>query len=339
VVWVNESDHLQLIARDEAGDFKAMLALLHLAFEAVVLGLKRLIEADSGNLVDKVFAENIRLGVVTCCPSHIGSGMTASVRMSLPKLGRRNQAEAVLEVVRECRCRVSWVGGSAEVTHTRGAGVLEYELVRDVIECANLLAEREDELDHSTEDEAMQSDVPKDVAMQSDVPEDEDMQSDTPERIEKSNTEIIFSGDNSKIVAVKPQMKRSFVMEKSNTDIALVTLKPQVEHSALIEAVLRHESVLRRELLALPFMHIVLLSEDSVGPWILNLLDDPKVRDSVADYLVEASRVAEGDKQLVDALAKELGKLHNFLPRLLKLSDNLQERAVNADIVMQVRYC
>ena len=112
----------------------------------------------------------------------------------------------------------------------------------------------------------------------------------------------------------------------------------QVEHSALIEAVLLLNPVQRRQLLTLPFVHAVLQSKGSVGPWILNLLDhhDVPVRDSIADYLVEASKLEDGE--LVNALSRELGKLPFFLPRLLKLSDKLQERAVSARVVMQVCY-
>jgi len=173
---------------------------------------------------------------------------------------------------------VEWDEDSAEVTHSRSGGVIEYELVRDVIECGNILSDREDLLD--------------------DLPESEVMSVEKFESTEKSAS--------------------------------------QVAHSALIEAVLSLPPEKRRQLLPLPIVHATLLSKDSVGPWILDLLDDQdeRVRDSIADYLVEASRLEDGE--LVSALSRELGKLPFFLPRLLKLSDKMQEHAVSASVVMQV---
>ena len=74
IVWVNEEDHLRIISMKKGSDlseiFVALRDLLD-TFESVN-GIK--------------FAYSQRFGVVTSCPSNIGTGMRASIHIQLPNL-------------------------------------------------------------------------------------------------------------------------------------------------------------------------------------------------------------------------------------------------------------
>ncbi len=78
--WVNEGDHLRIIAMEPGGDVKACFARLSAGIAAISAGV--VAEAK----VQEAFMVHPVLGNVTCCPSNLGSGLRGSVHMRMPVL-------------------------------------------------------------------------------------------------------------------------------------------------------------------------------------------------------------------------------------------------------------
>ena len=145
--WVNEGDHLRIISMEMGGDVRGVFARLSAGAKAIEDGVR----AISG--VDDVFMMHPKFGAVTCCPSNIGTGMRGSVHIMVPKLIK---AIGFDEIDRLCRARNCQARGSTgehsevvdriDVSNWRRIGLPEYELVEDMIKCANFLAEEEDKL-------------------------------------------------------------------------------------------------------------------------------------------------------------------------------------------------
>lgn len=72
IVWINQEDHIRVIAKDEGGDIGKAYELMIIGIESLAHQLK--------------FAHDSRLGYLTTDPANLGSGITATVRMKLPTL-------------------------------------------------------------------------------------------------------------------------------------------------------------------------------------------------------------------------------------------------------------
>merc|ERR1712139_378540 len=90
-------------------------------------------------------------GSLTCCPSNIGTGMRGSVHILVPKLIESIGFEAIDKLCRERNCQARGSSGEhsavvdrIDVSNWRRIGFPEYQLVDDMIQCANFLAEEED---------------------------------------------------------------------------------------------------------------------------------------------------------------------------------------------------
>lgn len=75
LVWINEEDQLRIISMQQGSDFGAVFSRLARASEEIEKVVK--------------FAQNEKLGYLTSCPTNIGTGMRASVHISLPNLGEK----------------------------------------------------------------------------------------------------------------------------------------------------------------------------------------------------------------------------------------------------------
>lgn len=147
VNWVNEGDHLRIISMQQGGDVKAVFSRLSRAAAAIENGVRQITGQED------VFMMHPKFGAVTCCPSNIGTGMRGSVHILVPKL---IEAIGFEEIDKLCRARNGQARGSSgehsevidriDVSNWRRIGLPEYELVEDMINCANYLAEREDAL-------------------------------------------------------------------------------------------------------------------------------------------------------------------------------------------------
>ena len=74
IIWVGEEDHLRIMAMKKG-------AVLNVVFD-------RLKEAlDTINAIEGLeFAHSEKYGMITSCPTNLGTGMRASVLMQIPKL-------------------------------------------------------------------------------------------------------------------------------------------------------------------------------------------------------------------------------------------------------------
>ena len=144
LVWVNEGDHLRVISMENGGDVKAVLARLNRAVTAIETKLKTL----TGRAT--VFMSDPVLGMITCCPSNLGTGMRASVHCIVPKLIDQLGFEKIDEVAHTMNCQARGTMGEhsevvdrIDVSNWRRLGFPEYELIQDMIRCINKLAQME----------------------------------------------------------------------------------------------------------------------------------------------------------------------------------------------------
>jgi protein-arginine kinase len=145
--WVNEGDHLRIISMEMGGDVKAVFSRLSAGAKAIEDGVREI----SG--VEEVFTMHPKFGAVTCCPSNIGTGMRGSVHILVPKLIEAIGFEEIDRLCRERNCQARGSSGEhsevvdrIDVSNWRRIGFPEYELVEDMINCANFLAMEEDKL-------------------------------------------------------------------------------------------------------------------------------------------------------------------------------------------------
>ena len=147
VNWVNEGDHVRIISMQNGGDVKAVFARLSAGAKAIEDGVR----AATG-VEGEVFMMHPKFGAVTCCPSNIGTGMRGSVHILVPKLIASIGFEAIDKLARERNCQARGSSGEhsavvdrIDISNWRRIGYPEYELVQDMINCANFLAQLEDE--------------------------------------------------------------------------------------------------------------------------------------------------------------------------------------------------
>lgn len=148
VNWVNEGDHLRIISMERGSDVKAVFSRLSAGVAAIEAGVRKVTGRAEGN---DIFATHPRFGSVTCCPSNLGTGMRGSVHILVPKLIVKIGFEAIDGLARERNCQARGSSGEhsavvdrIDISNWRRLGVPEYELVGDMIACANFLAAQED---------------------------------------------------------------------------------------------------------------------------------------------------------------------------------------------------
>jgi len=91
--WVNEEDHVKLISRLPSSDLGAAFHLLCSAEVSLVDSLKERAHT---------FAWTDRLGFLTSCPSHLGTGLSAEVHVRLPVLGQQSGFQALCQRFSVC---------------------------------------------------------------------------------------------------------------------------------------------------------------------------------------------------------------------------------------------
>ena len=150
VVWVNEGDHLRIIAMEKGCGVQSVFRRLAVGLHAIERGIRRAMRAA---VHAPVFLVHPKFGTVTCCPTNIGTGLRASVFIEIPKLLGKLGLHGVDEFARAHNCQARGAAGEftaatdkVDLSNWRRVGVPEYELVQDMIECANFFAEEEDKL-------------------------------------------------------------------------------------------------------------------------------------------------------------------------------------------------
>ncbi|XP_057303025.1 arginine kinase-like isoform X2 [Hydractinia symbiolongicarpus] len=145
LLWINEGDHLRIISMEKGGDVKRVFERLARGAKAIEEGLKKITQKED------VFMSDPMLGMVTCCPTNLGTGMRGSVHILVPKLIKSMGFEKIDELARTMNCQARGSTGEhsevidrIDVSNWRRLGFPEYVLVQDMITFANKLAEMED---------------------------------------------------------------------------------------------------------------------------------------------------------------------------------------------------
>ena len=145
--WLNEGDHLRIISMEQGGDVLNVFTRLSEGAKMIEEGIKKETGEADAFMMHPIF------GSLTCCPSNIGTGMRGSVHILVPKLIASIGFDAIDKMCRERNCQARGSSGEhsavvdrIDVSNWRRIGFPEYELVHDMIKCANFLAEEEDKL-------------------------------------------------------------------------------------------------------------------------------------------------------------------------------------------------
>lgn len=152
VLWVNEGDHIRIISMEKGGDVVRVMSRLAKLAHAIETGIANVTGEDAKD----VFMCDPVIGMVTCCPSNLGTGLRASVLMKIPHLLAKHGFKKVDEIALEMHCQVrgsfgehSEVGDFVDVSNRRRLGVPEAELVQDMIRFVNKLDVMEAEAEAS----------------------------------------------------------------------------------------------------------------------------------------------------------------------------------------------
>ncbi|CAN0239822.1 unnamed protein product [Pylaiella littoralis] len=101
IIWVGEEDHLRIMCMEPRG------TVLNEVFDRLQVVLK-VVESIEGI----EFAESPDYGVVTSCPTNLGTGMRASVHLALPKLTQGGSDDSrVKAVTKPLALSVRGIGG------------------------------------------------------------------------------------------------------------------------------------------------------------------------------------------------------------------------------------
>lgn len=131
---------------EKGGDVKSVFDRLSRGVGAVEENLKKITGKD------KVFMSDPVVGMITCCPSNLGTCMRGSVHILLPKLIEKLGLEGIDKIAREMNCQARGSSGEhskvidrIDISNWRRLGFPEYQLAEDMIKCANILAKMEDD--------------------------------------------------------------------------------------------------------------------------------------------------------------------------------------------------
>lgn len=146
LLWLNEGDHLRIISMEQGGDVKSVFSRLARGVAAIENGIVKI----TGN--KRAFLCDDHLGMITCCPSNLGTGLRGSVHIVLPALFKNQGLKALDSKVREMGCQVRGTFGehteivdTCDVSNFHRIGRPEYELVQNMIDCVNKLVQMEKE--------------------------------------------------------------------------------------------------------------------------------------------------------------------------------------------------
>ncbi|XP_064169028.1 creatine kinase U-type, mitochondrial-like isoform X1 [Anguilla rostrata] len=143
LVWVNEEDHTRVISMEKGGNMKQV-------FERFCKGLKEV----EKQILEKgwEFMWNEKLGYILTCPSNLGTGLRASVHITLPHLSKDPHFPKILENLR-LQKRGSGgedtvvANGIFDISNQDRMGRSEVQLVQLVIDGVNYLIDCEKKLE------------------------------------------------------------------------------------------------------------------------------------------------------------------------------------------------
>jgi creatine kinase len=140
-IWINEGDHFRFMVLTPGSDMNHVLDKLNRAVAACGSALAE----QTGNSTP--YAQHPILGMVSCCPSNLGTGCRASVHMSLPHLVKAVGFEGVKKLVWPKNCQARGSGGETDssdvsridISNRRRLGFSEVQLCDDMINGANFI--------------------------------------------------------------------------------------------------------------------------------------------------------------------------------------------------------
>jgi protein-arginine kinase len=142
LVWVNEEDQLRIISMQKGADIKGVFDRLARGIAAVEASLKK--EAN------KKFQFHEKFGYIHSCPTNLGTGMRASVHVTLPgwhKKGVPALKKRCEELAVQPRGTRGESGGhiddTYDISNKHRLGYTEVELVQNMIKAVNKLQEED----------------------------------------------------------------------------------------------------------------------------------------------------------------------------------------------------
>eukprot|EP00604_Paraphysomonas_vestita_P001861 CAMPEP_0174821358 /NCGR_PEP_ID=MMETSP1107-20130205/7062_1 /TAXON_ID=36770 /ORGANISM="Paraphysomonas vestita, Strain GFlagA" /LENGTH=445 /DNA_ID=CAMNT_0016038287 /DNA_START=96 /DNA_END=1433 /DNA_ORIENTATION=- len=148
-MWINEGDHLRVMVMIQSSDLVGVLRKLERGVRAVEQG----IIAATGT--SEPFARHPILGMITCCPTNLGTGCRASVHMNIPHLVNTIGLHGIDKICEENKCQARGSTGEfsdvtqdarVDISNRFRLGYSEVQLVEHMINTANKLAELEQKL-------------------------------------------------------------------------------------------------------------------------------------------------------------------------------------------------
>merc|ERR1712042_347997 len=141
LTWVNEEDQLRIISMQKGGDVRGV-------FERLARGIKA-VEESIHNACQKKFMLDPRYGYIHSCPTNLGTGMRASVHVTLPGWNKAG-IEALKKRCEELGVQPRGTRGESgghiddtyDISNKHRLGYSEVQLVQNMIDSVNkLLAE------------------------------------------------------------------------------------------------------------------------------------------------------------------------------------------------------
>ena len=138
LVWINEEDELRIISMQKGSDILEVFTRLARASEEIEKVVK--------------FAHNDKLGYLSTCPTNLGTGMRASVHVSLPFLSPLKEEFDTISDQYGLQIRgihgehSSLKGNVFDISNRRRLGRSEVQLVEDLYLGLKALLDKEFEL-------------------------------------------------------------------------------------------------------------------------------------------------------------------------------------------------
>lgn len=139
LVWINEEDHMRVIAMQPGGNIGEVFARFSRAVQEVEGSLKK-----NGYS----FMHNDHLGYICTCPSNLGTGLRASVHVKIPKLSEHPKFKALCDSMKvQPRGtggeHTANVGGVYDISNKQRIGRSEVQLVQTMIDAVSKMIELE----------------------------------------------------------------------------------------------------------------------------------------------------------------------------------------------------
>jgi len=156
-MWINEGDHLRVMVMMQNNDIVSVLTKLARGVQAVEQG----IIAATGTA--EPFARHPILGMITCCPTNLGTGCRASVHLNVPRLVAAIGLDGIDKICEENKCQARGSTGEfsdvtqdarVDISNRFRLGYSEVELVGHMVHAANIIAEMEQKLEMEQSNQA-----------------------------------------------------------------------------------------------------------------------------------------------------------------------------------------